>query len=42
MKITLKQRFTLIEIFLILWFLFVIGLAGGALYTIIHFINKFW
>ena len=38
-----KQKgYTLIELVLVVWFLFVIGLVGTGLYVAGHFISKFW
>lgn len=38
-----KQRgFTLFELGICLWFLLCLALAGGIIYTVIHFVSKFW
>jgi hypothetical protein len=39
----MKQKgYTILQLFVVLWTLFVLCLAGGGLYAIGHFIAKFW
>lgn len=38
-----KQKgFTIIELMIVIAILVIVAVAGSALYTLIHFIAKFW
>ncbi len=46
MKINIKKSnqngFTLTELLILLWFVFIIGVLGLAVYAVAHFVMKFW
>lgn len=37
-----QQGFTLPELLIAMWVVFVVSIAGGLIYAAVHFISKFW
>lgn len=37
-----QHGYTITELLVILWFLFVLAMVGGGIYVAVHFITKFW